>query len=432
MRELDREIIRLALPALGALVAEPLFLLTDTALVGHLGAAPLAGMGLASSVLQTVVGLLVFLAYAATPAVARRLGAGDRPGAIRAGIDGMWLALAIGVALLAGIPAAAPLVSLFGADAAVASAASGYLAISVAGLPAMLLVLAATGLLRGLQDTRTPLVVATVGFAVNAALNAALIYGAGLGVAGSALGTVIAQWGMAAVYVALAVRSARATGVPLRPGLRATAAVAASGFWLLVRTASLRLALLATTVVATRLGTEQLAATQIAMTLFFTIAFVLDALAIAGQALIGHGLGAGDPARVRAVTRRLVQAGVVFGVGLGVLVLALSPVLGAVFSSDDEVRRTLAPMLVVLAVSVPLGGFVFVLDGVLIGAGDARYLAITGAINVAVYLPLLVAVTVTDASSLWLWAAFGLGYLGARAITLGVRARTDRWIVLGG
>ena len=427
MKQLDRDIARLALPALGALVAEPLFLMTDTALVGHLGAAPLAGLGLASAVLQTIVGLLVFLAYATTPLVARRLGAGDRPGAIRAGLDGMWFALGIGLVLLVGIPLAGPLVALFAADATVSSQATTYLSISIVGLPAMLLVLAATGLLRGLQNTRTPLIVATVGFGANAALNATFIYGFGWGIAGSAAGTVVAQWGMAAVYVVIAVRAGRAHGVSLRPGLSGVRGVAASGGWLLLRTVSLRAALLATTIVATGLGTVTLATIQIAMTLLFTLAFVLDALAIAGQAMIGHSLGANDVVRVRMITRRLVQLGIAGGVALGVVVAALSPVIGVVFTSDSSIREALVPVLLVLAIGIPIGGFVFVLDGVLIGAGDARYLALAGVLNLVMFLPLLF--LAHDAVSLW--ATFALGYLTARAITLGLRARTDRWMRVG-
>ena len=427
MKQLDRDIARLALPALGALVAEPLFLLTDTALVGHLGAEPLAGLGLASAVLQTIVGLLVFLAYATTPLVARRLGAGDTPGAVHAGIDGMWFALAIGVVLVLAVPLAGPTVSLFAADATVSTHATTYLTVSAFGLPAMLLVLAATGLLRGLQDTRTPLIVATVGFAVNAALNAVFIYGLGWGIAGSAAGTVVAQWGMAAVYVGIAVRAGRANGVSLRPGLSGVRGVAASGGWLLLRTVSLRVALLATTAVATGLGTAPLATIQIAMTLYFTLAFVLDALAIAGQALIGHGLGSGDVERVRTVTRRLVQFAVGSGAVLGALVAVLSPLTGSLFTSDQAIREALVPVLLVMAVSVPLGGFVFVLDGVLIGAGDARYLALSGMLNVAVFVPLLLLVHDTVS----LWAAFGIGYIAARAITLGLRARTTAWMRVG-
>ncbi|WP_213816071.1 MATE family efflux transporter [Glaciihabitans sp. dw_435] len=420
------------MPALGALVAEPLFLLTDTALVGHLGAAQLAGLGLASAVLQTIVGLLVFLAYATTPTVARRLGAGDRTGAIRAGIDGLWLAALVGAVLLVvGLWTSGWLVGLFHADAATTHAAYTYLSLSLWGLPAMLLVLAATGLLRGLQDTRTPLIVAGAGFGANAVLNAVFIYGFGWGIAGSAAGTVVAQWAMAAVYLVIAVRAARRFNAPLRPGLDGVGGAARAGGWLLLRTASLRAALLATTVVATGMGTESLAAVQIAMTLFFTLAFVLDSLAIAGQAMIGHGLGSADVVRVRAITRRLVQLGLGSGIALGVVLILLAWVIGGVFTSDRVILNLLPAVVLVMAAGVPLAGYVFVLDGVLIGAGDARYLALTGLVNLAVYVPLLVIVAVTDAGVVWLWVAFGIGYLGARAVTLGLRARGERWIVTG-
>lgn len=434
LKPIDRDILKLAVPALGALVAEPLFLLADTAMVGHLGPSALAGLGIASAILQTVIGLLIFLAYATTPAVARRLGAGDRTGAIRAGIDGMWLALTIGVLLIAlGLPTASGLVRLFGSTGPVNEAATSYLRISLWGLPAMLLVIAANGLLRGLQDTRTPLIVATAGFGANICLNAVFIYGLGWGVAGSAVGTVVAQWGMAGVYIVMAGRAARANGARLRPGLRGVGGVAGSGLWLLLRTASLRAAMLATVFVATDFGVTEVATLQIAMTVFSTLAFILDALAIAGQALIGHGLGTDDVGRVRAITRRLITHGVVAGVLLGASVAVLAPVLGPAFSSDPEIHRALAATVLVMAVGVPLAGFVFVLDGVLIGAGDARYLALTGLVNLAMYAPLLWWLeTARPADALpWIWAAFGLGYIGARALTLGLRVRKDRWIVTG-
>ncbi|WP_167137434.1 MATE family efflux transporter [Diaminobutyricimonas sp. TR449] len=432
VKSLDRDILRLAVPALGSLIAEPLFLLTDTALVGHLGENALAGLGIASVILQTTIGLLIFLAYATTPAVARRLGAGDTSGAIRAGIDGLWLAVFIGILLVAGgYLAVDPLVAAFGATDAVNQGATEYLTVSLWGLPAMLIVLAATGLLRGLQDTRTPLVVATVGFAANAALNALFIYGLGWGLAGSAAGTVVAQWGMAAVYLVIAVRAARVHQVGLRPGLAGVRGAATSGGWLLVRTLSLRIAMVATVVVATSLGVQDLATMQIALTVFSTLAFALDALAIAGQAMIGHGLGASDVPRVRAVTRRLIQLGLLAGAALGLLVIAVAPVLGAVFTTDPGILAALPLLLVLMGVGIPLAGYVFVLDGVLIGAGDARYLAWTGLINIVMYLPMLWAVEVTDAGLTWLWVAFGFGYIGVRALTLGLRARGTRWIVAG-
>ncbi len=439
-RAVDRDILRLAVPALGALVAEPLFLLADTAMVGHLGATPLAGLGLASAVLQTIIGLMVFLAYATTPAVARRLGAGDERGAVASGIDGLWLALGLGVALaLAGWLATPWLVGVFGASAEVTAAASTYLSISMAGLPAMLIVFAATGLLRGLQDTRTPLWVAGIGFSANIGLNALFIYGLGWGIAGSAVGTVIAQWGMVAVYLVVVARHARRAGASPWPHHAGVLRGAASGGWLFLRTLSLRAALLLATWAATALGSDELAAYQVAITLYFTLGFALDALAIAAQALIGRGLGAGDVGQVRAVLRRCVQWGLVSGVVLGGLVIATAWVLPVLFTSSPEVAALLPPSLVVLGLSAPLGGLVFVLDGVLIGAGDARYLAWTGLVNLAVFVPLALGVVWwADAAGLpgaaalaWLTAAFAIGYLAARAVTLSLRARGAAWMVVG-
>nr|WP_096423257.1 MATE family efflux transporter [Microcella alkaliphila] len=425
--------MRLAVPSLGALIAEPVFVLTDTAMVGHLGAAPLAGLAVASTVLQTVVGLLIFLAYATTPIVARRLGAGNRLGALTAGVDGLWLALGIGVVLLGVmLPSSRFIVDLFGVEPVVAAAALDYLTISWWGIPGMLLVLAATGVLRGLQDARTPLIVAAAGFTANIALNAVFIYGLGLGVAGSAIGTVIAQWGMAAVLVAIVVRGARASGARLRPGVTGLRAAAQAGSWLFVRTLSLRVALVATVAVAATLGTEELAATQIWFALYSLLALALDALAIAGQALIGHGLGASDVPRVHAITRRLVGWGVAVGAALMVPLLAATPLLAIAMTGDPAVRALIPLAVVTLAVGLPLAGLVFVLDGVLIGAGDGRYLAATGILNLLAYLVVLaIAIGMLGAGLAGLFLSFMVGYLAARAATLGWRARGTRWIVAG-
>jgi len=405
-------------------------------MVGHLGVEPLAGLGLASAVLQTIIGLMVFLAYSTTPSVARWLGAGDRRRAIAVGVDGIWLALGLGAVLAAvGWLASPALLGAFGATSAVTAEALAYLRISMFGLPAMLLVFAATGLLRGLQDTRTPLYVAGIGFAANILLNFLFIYGLGLGLEGSAVGTVCAQWGMTAVYVAVVVHHARATGASLRPQRAGMALGATSGGWLFLRTLSLRAAMLLAVFVATGLGSNELAAYQVAMTLFATLAFALDSLAIAAQALIGQALGAGDLDVVRAVLRRCLEWGALCGIALGIIVIATSGVLGGLFTSSPDVVRLLPATLVILGLSVPLGGVVFVLDGVLIGAGDARYLAITGVVNVAAFVPMALAVLAwapPDATGLaWLMVAFAFGYLGARAVTLGLRARTARWMVVG-
>lgn len=433
---LNRDILRLAVPALGALVAEPLFLIVDSVLVGHLGVAPLAGLGIASAVLQTIVGLMIFLAYSTTPAVARRLGAGDPGRAVSAGIDGMWLAVGIGALLAMGGALLTPwLVSLFGAAASVAAQAEIYLRIAVWGLPAMLIVFAATGLLRGMQDTVTPLWIAALGFAANAALNWLLIYGAGWGIAGSAAGTVLAQWGMVAAYVVVVGGLARrhaASVLPQSDGLRGTAR---SGGWMLLRTLSLRAALLATVAVAAALGTDELAGWQVAFTIFSTAAFALDALAIAAQALVGKGLGAGSVPQVRRVLRRTLAWGAWFGVAVGAAIGACAPVIGVLFTGDPRIAGLILPALIVLAVAQPLCGMVFVLDGVLIGANDARYLALAGGLVLVPYAPALIVPVLAGASGAaglaWLAVAFFVVLMLARLLVLGRRVRRSEWLTAG-
>ena len=430
---LNRDILRLAVPALGALIAEPLFLIVDSALVGHLGVEPLAGLGIASAVLQTIVGLMVFLAYSTTPAVARRFGAGDPSRAVSVGIDGIWLALGIGAVLaLVGYVATPMLVGLFGATPEVAQQAEIYLGISMWGLPAMLVVFAATGLLRGMQDTVTPLWIAGLGFAANALLNWLFIYGFGWGIAGSAIGTVVAQWGMVAAYAVVVGRLARRHEASIRPQREGVRGSARSGGWLFLRTVSLRFALLATVAVATGLGTVELAGWQVAFTIFSTAAFALDALAIAAQALIGKGLGAEDRPLVRRVLGRTVAWGAWFGVITGAIIGALSGVIGLAFTGDAGIATLVQPALIVLAIAQPVCGVVFVLDGVLIGAGDAKYLAIVGVLNLVPFVPALALVAwlhpVGAAGLAWLAVAFFGVYMLARLATLGWRVRGSAWL----
>jgi putative MATE family efflux protein len=417
-------------------VAEPLFLLADSAIVGHLGVAQLAGVGLATAVLHTAVGLMVFLAYSTTPAVARAMGDGQPGKALAAGRDGVWLALLLGALLaVAGFLAADPLIGLLGAEGEVRRFAVDYLRWSMPGLVAMLLIFAGTGLLRGLQDTRTPLVVATAGFALNIVLNLWLVYGLDWSVTGSAAGTSLAQWAMAAVYLVMVKRNAAIHGVSLLPSWSGMRSMTRVGSWLMLRTLSLRIAILATVLVVTAQGAANLAAHQLAMTIFSFLAFALDALAIAAQALIGKELGASNPGRARLLTETMTRWGLGFGVVTGAMLAVAAPWAGALFTSDPEVQSVLAIALWVLAAGQPIAGYVFVLDGVLIGAGDARYLALAGVVNLAVYVPLLIAVSLSHAVGAaglaWVWAAFALAYMAARAVTLGLRARSDRWMVLG-
>ncbi|QIP85634.1 MATE family efflux transporter [Streptomyces sp. Tu 2975] len=431
LRRHDREIIALAVPAFGALVAEPLFVMVDSAIIGHLGTPQLAGLGVAAALLMTAVSVFVFLAYATTAAVARRVGAGDLQSAIRQGMDGIWLALVLGVAVIAfTLPAAPWLVDVFGASDTAAPHAITYLRISSLGIPAMLIVLAATGVLRGLQDTRTPLYVAVGGFAANAGLNAGLVYGAGFGIAGSAWGTVIAQCGMAAAYLVVVVRGARKHGSSLRPDAAGIRASAQAGVPLLVRTLSLRAVLMIATAVAARLGDTDIAAHQIVLSLWSLTAFALDAIAIAGQAIIGRYLGAGDAEGAKQVCRRMVQWGVVSGVVLGILIVAARPLFIPLFTSDPAVRDTLLPALLVVAVSQPIAGVVFVLDGVLMGAGDGPYLAAAMLLTLLVFAPVALLVPALGGGLTTLWWAMTL-MMTVRLMTLWWRARSGRWIVTG-
>jgi putative MATE family efflux protein len=429
-RAQDREILRLAVPAFLALVAEPLFLLADSAVVGHLGTPQLAALGIASAVLGTLVSLCIFLAYGTTASVARQVGAGNTRGALVQGIDGLWLATIMGALLTAVVlPLCEPIVDLFGPGPRVADLAVTYLQIALLGVVPLLLMLAATGVLRGLQDTRTPLIVAVTGNLANIALNVALVYGAGLGIAGSALGTLIAQIGSAVALVWVVVRAARRESASLRPDLAGIKQAGRAGVPLIMRTLMLRASLLIMTYAAARLGEADLATMQLALTIWTFLAFTLDAVAIAAQAITGRYLGAADAEGTRAVTIRMERWGWLTGVVTGVLLAALSPFLGRLFTSDQAVLDLLVPVLLVAAAAQPLAGIVFVLDGVLIGAGDGAYLAWAQLVTLALFAP--AAWLVGGNGLTWLWVAFAVFFMGGRAVTLLARAHGDRWMRLG-
>ncbi|WP_329483025.1 MATE family efflux transporter [Kribbella sp. NBC_01484] len=427
----DKEILRLAVPAFFALVSEPLMLLADSAIVGHLGTPQLAALGVAGTILQTLVGVCVFLAYGTTSSVARRIGAGDHRAALAQGIDGLWLALLLGVVLaLAGLILAPTAIAAFDPSADVAGHAVTYLRISCFGIPSMLLLLAATGVLRGLQDTKTPMIVAISANLANIGLNVLLVYGLDLDIAGSALGTALAQTAAGVALVVVVVRGARRDGAKLRPDRPGILASAQMGVPLIVRTLTLRAAIILLAFVATALGTTSVAAHQVAFTLWSFLALALDAIAIAAQALTGRSLGAGDVAGTRAITRRMMWWGLFSGLIGGLALWGLRDLYVPLFSSDPEVRSTLAAVLVVAAIWQPVNGVVFVLDGVLIGAGDGPYLAVAGVIALVLYVPLALCVLWLGGGIVALWWAFGV-YMLLRLLTLITRERGDGWLVTG-
>ena len=433
---ISRRILALAVPAFAALVAQPLMMLADTWIVGTLGTVPLAGLGIGSGLLTTVTGLMIFLAYGSTAVVARQIGAGRRSHGIGLGVQAMWLAGLIGVlvGVLAGL-AAPGLATALGATGDVHSQAVAYLRWSLPGLPGMLVTLAATGTFRGLADARTPLVLSIGSAALNLALNVALVFGAGMGIAGAALGTALAELALGTSAAALVAVRARRAGARLRPSWTQMMGSLAVGVPLLLRTVTLRVALLITTYVAAAQGAAGLAAHHVVMQVWGLMAYALDALAIAGQTIIGTALGAGDAREARSSTRLMTVWSVGGGFVIGAVVVLLRHPVAGFFSPDDDVRALVAWLLVIVAVTLPLAGYVYLLDGVLIGAGDGRYLARAGVITVLVYAPVaLLALTMPDGREglTWLWVAFSVVFMGARAVTLGLRARGDRWMRLGG
>jgi Na+-driven multidrug efflux pump len=228
------------------------------------------------------------------------------------------------------------------------------------------------------------------------------------------------------------IRGARRHGAPLRPDLAGIRQAARAGVPLVVRTLTLRAALLVTTYAVTLVSlTEQdaqLAAHQIAFTVWTFLAFVLDAIAIAAQALTGRSLGAGDVPGTRAIITRMVWWGVVSGIVTGVGLALVSPFLGALFTDDPGVRDLLVPVLLVVAVAQPVCGVVFVLDGVLIGAGDGRYLAWGGVVTLVVYAPVVLLLHPSLAA---VWIVFSALFMGARFVVLVHRARGNDWMVVG-
>jgi len=427
----DREIARLAVPALGALIAEPLYVLTDTAIVGHLGTPQLGGLAVASTILLTLYTVFVFLAYGTTAAVSRLLGAGDERQAAHEAVQSLWLAALIGAALVVvGLVGADALVSLMGATGEVRANALVYLRISLFGVPALLIMLAGTGYLRGLQDTRTPLVIAVGTGALNLVLEVALVYGLDRGIGASALTTVVAQWVAAGIYLHRVGGAARSHGVGLRPQAASLRRLGVVGRDLLVRTMALRASLLVATAVATRIGTVEVAAHQIAFEIWSFLALALDAIAIAGQAMVGRALGARDGDGARGASRRMIEWAIVLGVLVGTALFAVRTMLPGLFTDDPAVADLTAVVLVWVAVLQPVNAVAFVLDGILIGAGDMRFLAWAMAAAAAVFIPAALAVAVVGAGLGWLWAALALLML-TRAAVLLVRYLGDRWVVLG-
>jgi putative MATE family efflux protein len=425
----DRDILKLAVPALGALAAEPLYLLADTAMVGHLGTEELAAVAIAATLLTGAFTLFNFLTYGTTAQVARFHGAGAQLEAGRLAAQALWLSAGIGVlltALLAGL--AVPLVDAMGGEGRVGELAVTYLRIGSLGLPFALIALAGQGYLRGVSDLRSPLVIVVVANAVNVVLNVVFIYGFDWGLAGSAWATVVAQAGMGAAFVR-ALLSAPADS--RRPALARIRPLARVGGEIFVRTAALYGSFLVASAVLARVGEDSLAAHQIAFQLFVFLALVLDAIAIAGQVIVGRTLGAGDAEEAHSAARPMIEWAVVAGALFGLVMLALIDVIPRAFTSDPAVIERAQEIWPLFALMQPVNGAVFALDGILIGAGDTRFLMFGMlAAALGVFVPVSLLSLALDWGIVGVWAGL-VGLIAVRLATCAWRFSSRRWALVG-
>jgi putative MATE family efflux protein len=425
----DREILTLALPALGALAAEPLYLLVDTAIVGHLGRSQLAALGIAATVLGGLFAIFNFLQYGTTAQVARASGAGEAETARRLGAQAVWLSLAFGIAV-SGLLAllAEPLVALMGGEGRAADDAVTYLRIAAIGFPAAFLALGGQGYLRGVADLRTPLAIVIAGNVANVVLEVLFVYGFEWGIAGSAAGTAVAQLGMGAAFVVVILRGL----VPGESRLRLDLArrVLSLGKWIFIRTTALMGSFVLAGAVATRVGEASIGAHQIAFQLFIFLALVLDSIAIAGQIIVGRELGAGRTQRAYAASARMIWLSVAAGGAFTAIMLVLAGLLPRIFTGDASVLDETALLWPLFALMQPLNGAVFALDGILIGAGDGPFLALSMVGAFVACASVLVAVLVGDWGIRGVWTALVVLIL-VRLTAMLARFRRGRWLVTG-
>ena len=425
----DREIFRLALPALGALAAEPLYLLVDTAIVGHLGRSQLAALGIAVTILGGTFAIFNFLQYGTTAQVARAGGAGEAETARRLGAQAVWLSLALGLAVSALVAAlAVPLVSLMGGSGQAADDAVLYLRIAAIGFPAAFIALGGQGYLRGVADLRTPLVVLIAGNIANLVLEVLFVYGLGWGIAGSAWGTAIAQLGMGVAFVVVVLRRLEPGEARLRPALARR--VLSLGKWILVRTTALMASFVLAGAVATRFGDAAIAAHQVAFQLWIFLALVLDSVAIAGQIIVGRELGAGRREAAYGASERMIWLSVVLGAAFAAVMLALAGVLPRAFTGDASVLDEAALLWPLFALMQPLNGAVFALDGILIGASDGPFLAMSMVGAFIACAAVLLATLQEDWGIRGVWSALVV-LIVVRLALMTTRFRRGRWLVTG-
>lgn len=432
-----KQLVLLAIPTFGQLIAEPAFVLIDTAIVGHVSDSALAGLSLGSTVILTAVGLCVFLAYSTTSQVARLFGAQNKRAGFQAGINGLWLSLIIGVVLaIVLFFGASPICSFLGGEGETLQQAVIYTQLIVIGIPGMLLVYAANGIFRGVQKVTITLVVAVAGALLNTVLDVVFVIVWGWGIAGSGIATAIAQWFMGILLVAPAIVWTTKAQVSLFPKLSGIAAAGNEGFPLFVRTLALRVALVASIMAAASMDPAVLAGYQIVNAIWNFAVNALDSVAIAGQTLVGSKIGANKFPQARTLTQQTSRLGLALGIAVGIVFVLLGLVAGRVFSPNPTIQLLAGAGMIAIGLFMPLQGWMWALDGILIGAGDFRYLAKTCSLAAIVHIAVTIILVFVISPALpndcariaAIWVTIGIALMGGRAVANGIRAKGDIWM----
>ena len=423
------EMFGLALPTFISLIAEPVFLIIDSAIVGHLGPLQLAALGAASSIISLITSTFIFLAYSTTSMVSINLGRSDDTLAMESATSGVVLALIIGVvAAILSFTFRLDLLSLIGTPKSVIYFANSYLSISLIGVPATLVSFSSLGSLRGLRKIGTTVRIQIIGYLINAGLDLFLVYGMRLGISGAAIGTSLVQYLVAGAYLFTLFHENHLKVLTIKPLVKGLILSIRLGSGLVIRTISLRLAILLTTWLAATMGSTQLAAEQSLSTLWSFSAFSLDAIALALQVIIGHSIGKKDVQKIRIYTTWGLRWSFIGGIFMGVLLASATTPLSIAFTTSRSVREQIAQTLIVLGLLQPLASLVYLLDGVLIGAGDGDFLALAGVGATLAFLPFALAVHIFHLDLRWLWLAYGC-FMLFRFLPLAIRAQRDRWII---
>lgn len=428
----ESRIVGLALPALGVLAAEPLYLLFDIAVVGRLGGLALAGLAVGGLVLAQLSTQLTFLSYGTTARAARLHGADDDRGAVGEGVQATWLAWGVGAVVIMVVQiGAGPVVSVIAGDSSIAAAAESWLRIAVFGAPLILIGMAGNGWMRGVQNTMRPLRFVIAGLVVSAVLCPVLVHGLmgapRLELEGSAVANVVGQAVSAALFIGALVREQ----VSLRPDLSVMRAQMLLGRDLILRSLAFQACFLSAAAVAARFGAASVAAHQVVLQLWNLVTLTLDSLAIAAQTLVGGALGAGRVRGAARLSRRITVWSAVFALGLAAVFAAGHSVIPGLFTTDAAVLEEMAVAWWFFVAIMPMAGVVFALDGVLLGAGDVAFLRnATLTCALVGFLPLIWLSLMQGWGLSGIWTGLTV-FIVLRMLAVAWRVGSGRWAVSG-